>query len=88
MYILMFLAGVTLRYKKKDVERHYHVPGGNLGMIVVASLGLISCLIAIIVGFFPPNEIAKDQIWKFELFLIGGVILLTALPQLIYKKQH
>ena len=39
LYVFMFAAAIRLRYKRPDVKRAYRVPGGNIGMWVVAGLG-------------------------------------------------
>lgn len=88
MYLLMFISGIVLRYKRPDVKRHYKIPGGNVGMWVVAGLGIIGCVFSIILGFFPPEQIQTGNLLFYESFLAIGIILMCAAPFIIlcFKK--
>ncbi len=83
MYILMFISAIVLRYKKADVERHFKIPFGNIGMWVISSLGIIGAIFAIIIGFFPPFHLDNIKTIFFEMFLIGGIVLFSAIPFII-----
>lgn len=88
MYILMFAAAIKLRYKRPNVFRAYRVPGGNIGMWIVSSLGIISSFFAMVIGFFPPAQIATGNTAFFVGFLVIGMILICLTPSLIlvFKK--
>ena len=83
MYVLLYSAAITLRYKKPNIKRPYKIPGGNFGMWLVAGIGLIAVLFAMVVGFFPPSEltIAKPKI--YVTFLIVGTIIFVIAPVII-----
>ena len=85
MYILMLAAGIRLRYKDPQAERPYRVPGGNLGMWVVAGVGLAACFFAFFIGFVPPITLSTGKFIGFEAFLILGIVLLS-LPPFIMSK--
>ena len=53
MYILMYAAAIKLRITSPDLPRSYKVPGGTLGMCLVAGIGLIGVGFALLVGIFP-----------------------------------
>jgi len=88
MYLLMFAAAIKLRYKKSDVPRAYKIPGGNLGMWIVSSIGIVSSLFAMIIGFFPPAQIPTGNVYFYVAFLILGMIIICLAPSLIlcFKK--
>ncbi len=88
MYILMFAAGIVLRYKKPEVARAYRIPGGNFGMWLTAGVGLIGALFAIVIGFFPPADLEMGSTLFYELFLFLGIIIFCAMPFIIllFKK--
>jgi len=90
MYLLMFGAVIKLRYKKPNVERPYKIPGGFLGMWIIAGLGIFSSLFAIIIGFFPPSQIKIGNISFYIAFLIIGVIVICLGPSIIllFKKPE
>ncbi|PIS01242.1 MAG: amino acid permease [Chlamydiae bacterium CG10_big_fil_rev_8_21_14_0_10_35_9] len=89
MYIQLFLAGIILRYKHPDVKRSYRVPLGNKGMWTVGIIGICGAVFTIIVGFFPPSNLAGSTLPVYESFLIGGIVLFCAIPLLIhyFKKE-
>lgn len=89
MYILMFVSAIILRYKRPDVIRAYRVPGGNIGMWITASLGIIGSVFAIVIGCFPPDQIENGgSALSFTLFQIIGIIVLACIPFviLLFKK--
>jgi len=83
MYILMFVSGIILRYKKPKTFRAYKIPGKNLGMWLIAGSGIIGAVFAMAMGFFPPNQLETGNLLFFELVLIGGMILFCAMPFII-----
>lgn len=83
-YCLLFVAFIYLRYKKAHVERAFRVPAGKFGAFFLAGLGFVTCALAIIFGFFPPNDFASGDLWKFETILICGTIVFGILPFVIY----
>ena len=56
MYIVMFAAGIRLRYSHPHVERHFKVPGGMFGMWAIASIGIAISALALVLSFLPPEE--------------------------------
>lgn len=88
MYIIMFAAGIVLRDKQPDRHRSFRVPGGKMGMWVVAGFGILACIITTIVGFFPPGSIQIGSLMKYEGLLVGGLIIMIALPIFCYKLRR
>jgi amino acid transporter len=88
MYILLFLAGLVLRYRQPDTPRRFRVPLGNLGMWTLTLLGLLGCLFTLVIGFVPPAHVDSGDIWFFEGFLAGGLITMTLLPLIIYQLRQ
>jgi len=87
MYALMFAAAIKLRYKKPEVYRAYQIPGGNAGMWIVAGSGIISSLLTLFVGFFPPAQFSTGNPVFFVIFLALGITLFCAAPSIILKFQ-
>lgn len=84
MYLILYAAAITLRFKKPDVHREYKVPGGNTGMIVVAGIGMIAVLFAMVVGFFPPQQLTVGSPAFYVIFLIVGTIIFVGTPLVIH----
>lgn len=88
VYIFMFAAAIKLRYSQPNQPRSYKVPGGNAVMWVVAGVGIICCLVAMIIGFVPPTQIPIGNVYLFEGFLVGGLFLFVVLPWFFAKKHE
>ena len=88
MYILMFIAGIILRYKKPHVPRAYKIPFGNVGMWILSGIGIMGAFFALVMGFFPPDQVEIGNRLFVPLFLIGGIIFFCAIPFMIlfFKK--
>jgi putative glutamate/gamma-aminobutyrate antiporter len=87
MYVLMFIAGIVLRYSHPEVERAYRIPGGNKGMWIVALLGIFGSSFGFVIGFFPPTQIDTGKLITLECFLMGGTLIFCLLPFLIYRSR-
>ena len=55
MYILVFAAALRLRYTQPNAHRPYKVPGGKVGIWIVAGMGLAGSVFGLIIGFIPPT---------------------------------
>lgn len=84
MYIMMFAAGIRLRYSHAAVSRGYKIFGGNIGMWVVGLAGLISSIGTVIVGFIPPEGIDVGGFAHYEELLVTGLLLMSVPPFIIY----
>ena len=87
MHVILFSAGIKLRYSKPNVKRPFKIPGGNYGMNIAGSLGILSSLFGIMIGFIPPKGIDVGNNTAFQLILIIG-ILLVCLPPLLYGRKE
>lgn len=86
MYILIFAAAIRLRYSQKSVHRAYRVPGPkNIGMWIVAGMGLIVCVFGFVICFIPPAQLNTGDRLFYEAYLIGGLLVLS-LPALIMMR--
>jgi putative glutamate/gamma-aminobutyrate antiporter len=83
MYFLMFISGIVLRYKRKDVIRKYKIPFGNKGMWIAGLLGAIGSLFAMSLGFLPPKEFERP--YFFSSFLLIGMAFFFIIPFIIHK---
>jgi putative glutamate/gamma-aminobutyrate antiporter len=88
MYLLMFAAAIKLRYKRPNIERAYRVPGGKAGMWVVAGMGFLSSLFALVIGYFPPAQILTGSSTFYVNFLIVATLAASLAPWIIlhFKK--
>lgn len=88
VYVFMFAAAIKLRYSKPNHPRGYTIPGGNLVMWIISITGITCCVITMITGFVPPSQIPIGNVFFFESFLIGGLILFVLVPWVLAKKHE
>jgi amino acid transporter len=84
MYIMMFAAAIRLRYTKPHVPRAYRIPHPHKGMWIVACIGMLSSIFAIILVFVPPAQINVGSLAFFESFLGIGLAVMIAIPLIIH----
>lgn len=91
MYLLMFAAAIRLRYIKPEVPRAYKIPGGKIGIWLVAGVGIIGSFFALLIGFIPPDQIKVGSSRFYVLFLIVGTVAGCLFPLLLpyfKRKRH
>jgi amino acid transporter len=83
MYMLMYAAAIRLRYSQPALARSYRVPGGIVGMWIVAGVGFAGVAFSFVVGFFPPSELPVGSPSLYVGLVVAGTVVFTALPLLI-----
>jgi putative glutamate/gamma-aminobutyrate antiporter len=84
MYLIMFIAGITLRYTRPNIARPFKIPGGNVGMWVVGSVGLAGALIATVFSFIPPAQISTGNPAVYVGTLLAGSAIFAVIPFVIH----
>ncbi|MDO8955118.1 MAG: amino acid permease [Gammaproteobacteria bacterium] len=84
-YIGLFVVAIRLRYAHPEVKRAFNIPFGKAGMWALCISGITCCAFTIGAGFLPPAGIEMGSLIRFELFLIGGIIVSCCLPLLIAR---
>ena len=87
MYMLMFSAAITLRYKMKDTPRPFRLGKGNLLMWILGLLGFCGALLAFVLSFVPPAQIATGSKTVWYSVLVIGCIVVVSLPLVIYANR-
>ena len=83
MYMLMYAAAIRLRYSQPDLKRSYRVPGGTMGMWIIAGVGFAGVAFSFLVGFFPPTQLPVGSPTLYVWLVVGGTVVFTGLPLLI-----
>lgn len=86
VYVFLFAAIIRLRYTQPDRPRPFRL-ASNKVVIAVAGTGIITCLVAISIGFIPPHQVPVGNIWWYESFLIGGMLVFALIPYLLCKHR-
>ncbi len=74
-YIFMFLAVIKLRYSHPNLRRPFKIPFGKPGLFIISGAGIISCSVAILLSFLPPEQIPVGNYLNYELMLAGSFVL-------------
>ncbi len=88
MYLLMFAAAIYLRYSMKRSNRPFRIgKSGNMLMWVVAGMGFLGSLLAFVLSFIPPAQIAigSNAVW-YAVLTIGCIVVVVA-PFIIYAAR-
>ena len=88
MYMLMYATAIRLRITRPDAPRSYRVPGGLVGMLLVAGVGFFGVAFAFVTSFFPPAQLPIGSPATYVAIVAGGFVLFTGLPILIHALKR
>ena len=83
MYMMMYASGIKLRYTQPDLPRNYRIPGGNLGMWLIAGIGFLAVLFSFAVTFFPPSQLPVGSPAFYTGLVVTGTVVFFAIPFII-----
>ena len=86
MYVLLFLAGIVLKFKYPETPRMYSVPFGKFGMTVIAGASALICAIFYLIGFFPPIDIGIHNKTSYFFTILAMNIAVGVLPYWVLLK--
>lgn len=84
-YVLFFLAYFKLVFKGKDHARVFQIFGGTAGKCIVAGLGLILTVFALVVSFFPPSQLNASSGTVYVITLMICWVISVAIPFVILR---
>ena len=88
MYMLMFAAAIALRYKLPSVDRPFRLGRrGNGLMWILGGLGFAGSLLAFVLSFIPPSQIAVGSTTVWFAVLIIGAVIFVGIPFIIYAMR-
>ena len=82
MYVLMFIAAVRLRRAQPDHPRGYRAPA----LTQLCVVGGLSSVIAFVVGFVSPSQLAKISPLVYAVLIAAGIVTLGILPPLLLHR--
>jgi len=88
VYIGLFASLIKLRITHAHVKRHFMLPGGIAGAIIIGGVGLLACVTGCIAGLIPPKTLRTGSIIAYECMVIGGTAFFTILPFFIFKARQ
>lgn len=88
MYMLMFASAIKLRYTLPKMERPFRLGAkGNGLMWLLGGLGFCGSLLAFVLSFIPPSQIAVGSNTVWYAVLIIGAIIFVVIPYIIYAMR-
>lgn len=88
MYLLMFAAAIYLRYNMKEANRPFRIGSKGNGLIwLIAGVGFLGSLLAFVLSFIPPGQIAVGSNAMWYSVLVIGCIVVVAAPLIIYAMR-
>ncbi|MBQ6689043.1 MAG: amino acid permease [Bacteroidales bacterium] len=87
MYMLMFAAAISLRYKMKSAARPFRLGKGNALMWILGITGFGGSLLAFVLSFIPPGQINIGNTTIWYSVLIIGCVLMVVIPLIIYSRR-
>ncbi len=91
MYLMMFAAAIYLRYSMKNTPRPFRLGSkGNCLMWIVSGVGFLGSLLAFVLSFIPPAQIAVGSNAVWYSVLVIGCVVVVVVPFIIYamRKPH
>ncbi len=85
MVILIYGAFIRLRHTQPNKKRGFRVPGGVIGEIIVCVVGISGALLALVLSYLPPAQIATGSPIVYVGIIIIGVGLIIGLPLVVYQ---
>ncbi len=85
MYLLVFAAAIRLRYTQPNTKRPYKIPGGKVGIWIVAGVGLAGCVFGLIIGFVPPTGVKHWATPVYVGAMVAGIVVCSIPPFIIEK---
>ena len=81
--MMMYASGIKLRYTQPDLKRSYKVPGGKMGMWLIAGVGFLAVAFSFIVTFFTPSQLPVGSPAFYTGLVIVGTVVFVGIPILI-----
>lgn len=87
MVVIIYCAFIRLRRTQPNKPRGFKIPGGKGVAWFVFIIGVIGALIALVLSFIPPSQIATGSPAVYVGILIIGALIFFALPFIVYARK-
>ncbi len=83
-YIILFASAIRLRYLPVFADG-FIIPGGNLVLWIIMSVGATTSFLALCSGFIAPESLDKNNIFLFRFTMIAGLLITISLPFILLR---
>ncbi|MBS1205071.1 MAG: gadC [Proteobacteria bacterium] len=87
-YFMMFISYMLLVCKYPEKKRTFNVPGGKKAKLLIATVGLLTSIMAFVISFLPPDTIQGDSTDKYVELLAAGFLAVFVLPFIVYALRN
>ncbi len=85
-YVILFASAIRLRYLPPEAAG-FQIPGGKPIIWTLMSLGILSSVAAIVMGFIPPDNLSAHERTTFHIVMVSGLLIAFILPFGIIKNR-
>ncbi|WP_297518723.1 amino acid permease [uncultured Clostridium sp.] len=83
-YLLFFIAYLNKIYHHAELKSSYNIPGGKVCKTIVAVVGFIVSIGALIISFVPPASLTGSQPQEYVTILLVAWVVVISIPFIIY----
>lgn len=87
MVLMIYASFIRLRRTQPQKQRGFRVPGGKFGEVIVCTVGILGALLALVLSYIPPSQIATGSPVVYVGIIVIGVAIFLALPLWVYSKR-
>lgn len=87
LVLMIYFAFIRLRHTQPQKQRGFRIPGGKLGEVVVAGIGILGAVVAMVLSFFPPSQINTGSPVVYVLIIFCGALLFFCVPLIVFLKR-
>ncbi len=79
-YTFVFAAAIKLRYSQPNIDRTFRIPGGKLGIWLIAGIGICACLFGFWIVYIPPVQLQTGDRTTYQTMLLFSFVILALIP--------
>lgn len=83
-YAILFISCIRLRNPSAE-KKGFLMPGGKIGLWGLMSLGTMTSLFALLIGFIAPSTLSSKEAIFFDSVLVASLIFSLTLPWILLK---
>ncbi len=84
----MYAAAIRLRYSMAALARPFRMPGGIIGMWLVADIGFAGVLFIFLLTFFPPDQLPVGSPKLYVALVVIGTMVFCGIPLLMHSMRR